>query len=92
MEQEEPGGTTAGVPGVQGGDPVEGAPDVGVVLGAVLFGRVGEVGQEGEPEARVGVGQIGNFEPFEQVRRAVGADEHARHDDHRLDVARESPP
>ena len=82
MEEVEPIGPSGSITGVQGGDAVQGAPDVAIVLGAKFLGGVGEVGQEGEPKVGVGVGQVGNFEPFQQVRRAVGADEHARDDDH----------
>ena len=44
-----------------------------LVLGHRLVRGVGEVGQQGEAEARVGVGQVVGLQPLEQASRRCGA-------------------
>ena len=89
VEQEELVRPPRGVSLVERLDAVERGADVALVLGPVLLLRVGEVGQQGEPEHRVGVGQEVNLQPLEERRGALGADEHARHDDERRAVLRD---
>ncbi len=80
MEQEEAIRAVGSVALVQLADALEGGLDVPLILRHVLPWSVGEVGQQGEAKLRVGVGQVVDLQPFQQLRSAVRAREHARHD------------
>ena len=69
-----------GVAPVEGPDVPEGDAQVLLVLGLVLGRRVGEVGQQGEAQLRVGVGQVVDLEPVGQHRAALGPHQHGGHD------------
>jgi hypothetical protein len=81
VEQEEAVGAARGVALVESADALEGFTQVCVVLGPVLRGGVGEVGQQREAQLRVGVGQVMDFQALGQGSAALGADEQGRHDD-----------
>ena len=72
MEQEEFVGPACRVALVQEPHAIERGQDVAIVLGSIFFLGVGEVGQEGEAKMRIGIGEIGDLEPFQQDRRAIG--------------------
>ena len=57
------------IPLVQRPDPFEGVVDQAFVLRHRLVRSVGEVGEQGEPEVRVGVGQVVELQPFQERRR-----------------------
>ena len=78
------------VPLVQGPDALEGVVDQAFILGHRLLRGVGEVGQQGEPEARVGVGQVVDLQPLQQHRRARRPHEHRRDDDERRVLGRDA--
>ena len=92
MEQEEAVGPPGTVALVEGLDALEGARRCTFILGHVLLRGVGEVGEQGEAELGIGVGQVVDLQPLEQHRGALGPDQHRGHDDERGATRRESRP
>ena len=80
MEQEEAvrSAVAVAVSVVQACDALQGVADELFVLGHGLVRGVGEVGQQGEPEAGVGVGQVVGLEPLGQHGARSRPREHRR--------------
>ena len=90
MEEEEPvrAAVATAIPFVQAAHALQGIADQLVVLGHGLVRSVGEVRQQGEPKARVGVGQVVRLQSRGERSGAGGADEHRGDHDHRRVLGR----
>ena len=90
MEQEEDVRAAVAVPLVQRPNARDGVVDQAFVLRHRLLRGVGKIGEQGEPEVRVGVGQVVELEPFQEHRRARRPREHRGDDDEGRVLGRDS--
>ncbi len=80
MENEEAIRPVCTIAVVQGAHAVQGGLQKSLVFRHVFGRRVGEVGQQCEPQMRVGVGKRMHFEPLQQGGGASRPDQQRRHD------------
>ncbi len=88
VEHEETVRPIAAKPTVERAHSIQRRLDVALIFRHLFRGSVGEVGQNGQAEPRIGIGQVMDLEPFQQHRCALRSDQHRRHHDDRITVSR----